>query len=67
MFKQKTTEFESRDKIQVELEKLGGICDCQGSRYIKPLFNIADYHKIGYNMAESGLPKIPHPKKNVRV
>ena len=29
---QKTTDYKDRDKIQIELEKLGGICDCQGSR-----------------------------------
>ncbi|XP_005089371.2 mitochondrial-processing peptidase subunit alpha [Aplysia californica] len=28
----KTTNWEDRDKILQELEKVGGICDCQGSR-----------------------------------
>lgn len=30
---QSTTEYENRDHILQELEKHGGICDCQGSRY----------------------------------
>ena len=30
---QTTTKYASRDLILQELEKLGGICDCQGSRY----------------------------------
>ena len=30
---QTTTKYASRDLILQELEKLGGICDCQASRY----------------------------------
>jgi len=29
---QSTTEFPDKDKILLELEKHGGICDCQSSR-----------------------------------
>jgi processing peptidase subunit alpha len=31
-FVQSTTEFPDKDKIMLELEKHGGICDCQSSR-----------------------------------
>ena len=32
---QRTDMFKNKDDILQHLEKLGGICDCQGSRYIQ--------------------------------
>ncbi|PSN38074.1 Mitochondrial-processing peptidase subunit alpha [Blattella germanica] len=35
-----TTEYPDKDKIMVELEKHGGICDCQSSRGLDPVVKI---------------------------